>query len=396
MANKINILYFIPTFDPGGTERIVLDLCNLVSPDKFKVNVCAFYSGEFEKKMKEGQRVFTLVNGNSYPKSLVQKGLNFLKRVRRLNHILEEESIDIIHTHHLGPFLHALVASRRGKGIKWLHTEHQKMDVQVKYSKRMLNTCKYFLKFPDILTGVSEVTSSYFYNDAKVSKDKVFTVLNGVNVNSFSKLGKRISVRKELNVSDEELLIGIVGGLRKEKNHQNLIKAFSIVFTSLAKVRLVIVGDGECREELERLVCDLNIGHYVNFLGYRLDIPELMSAFDVYCLPSFYEGMPLSVIEAWAAGKPVVATDVIGIKELVKNEENGILTPSNNPERLAEGLIRVLTDDKLREKIARNGRKFALENCTVERMIEKYEDIYSGLMNGRISPVSSTIQSELS
>lgn len=381
MKKKINIMYFIPTFDPGGTEKIVLTLCNLLDSSRFKANVCVFKTGKYEKELQSGQRVFTLVKTNGPPKHLIRKSLDFIKRVQLLKKIIREESIDIIHTHHLEPFIHELLTLRKRRSLKWVHTEHQKMDVQIKYSKRMLNVCKYFLKFPDILTGVSNATSSYFCNNAKVPKNRIHTILNGIDVDMFSKLKKRTNIRKELNLPEKVQLVGIVGGLRREKNHKNLVCAFARAHNKLPLLHLVIVGDGECRKELERLVHDLKIADYVHFLGYRLDIPEIMSAIDVYCLSSLFEGMPLSIVEAWAARKPVVATDVIGIRELVRHEENGILAPCNNPEKLAEGLIKVLTDNKLREKIARNGQRFALDNCTVERMIEKYENLYLGLMN---------------
>lgn len=381
MGKKINILYFVPTFDPGGTEKIVLNLCNLLRPDKFKVNVCTFYSGEFEKEMKEGQRVFTLADGNGRPKSIIRKGLNYLERIKRLNHVHMEECVDILHTHHLSPFLHALVASRRGKGIKWLHTEHIRPDIEKSYPRNEVRVFNHCLIFVDAVTGVSQEVASYFHNNTRVPKGKVFTVLNGVDVKKYSNSSGRFTKRNEIGFTKDTRVIGIIGSLRKQKNHQNLIKAFSTVLSRLRNVRLLIVGDGECREEIKKLVSDLNIGNFVNFMGYRLDSAELMSAIDVYCLPSFFEGMPLTIIEAWAAGKPVIATDVIGIKELVRHEENGVLVPSNNPERLAEGLIRVITDAKLREKIARNGQKYALENCTVEHMVKQYEDLYLKLMN---------------
>lgn len=361
-----------------------MNLCNLISPDRFKTNVCTFQTGEFEKELKKGQSVFTLVNGNSRPKSIIRKGLNFVDRIKLLNQILKEESIDILHTHHLGPFIHALPTLRKRQSIKWLHTEHPRPDIDGIYSKSELNVCKYLFRFPDILTGVSNATSSYFYNDARVPKDKVITILNGVDTEQFTKLEERTFLRKELKFSENEQIIGIVGNLRKEKNHKTLINAFSKVHCKLPSSRLIIIGDGECRRELEELVSELDIVDYVHFLGYRLDVPEIMSAIDVYCLPSSFEGMPLSIIEAWAVGKPVVATDVIGIKELVRHGENGVLVPSDNPERLAEGLIKVLIDGNLREKISRNGQKFALENCTVERMVKQYEDLYLKLMNGKV------------
>ncbi len=381
MSRKINVLYFIPTFGPGGTEKIVLNLCNLLNTEIFNTNVSVFQSGEFEKELKKGQRVFALVNVNGSTKHILKKGLNFVNRIKRLNQILKEESVDILHTHHLGPFLHALLVSRRRKGIRWIHTEHIRPDIDKSYPRNGVRVINRFSKFADAVTGVSEEVGTYFHNKARVPEDKIFTILNGVDIKKYSCPNGRFTKRSEIGIPEDTLVIGIIGSLRKQKNHKNLIKAFSIVLSLLSNVCLVIVGDGECREDAEGLVSDLNIVNYVHFLGYRLDTAELMSAIDVYCLPSFFEGMPLTVIEAWAAGKPVVATNVIGVKELVRHEENGVLVPSDNPEKLAEELIRVITDVELRDKIARNGHNFAIENCTVEHMVKQYEDLYLMLMN---------------
>jgi glycosyltransferase involved in cell wall biosynthesis len=385
MNRKINILYLIPTFGTGGTERLVLDLCRFLDRNIFNAEVCSFSSGSFEMELKRiGKKMHILtdgVNKSSRHMTILRKGLNFTKRLSKINQLLKDKNIHIVHTHHLGPLLHTFLALLgKRKNITWVHTEHIRLDVDKAYSKRLLTVTKPLLKYPDAVTGVSNAVSSYFYEIAGVPTERIVTILNGVNVREFSNSNGGYGKRKELGFSQQEQLVGIIGNLRKQKNHQNLLKAFSMICKSIPALHLVLCGDGECRKELENLAYNLGITSQVHFLGYRLDASEIMSTFDVYCLPSFYEGMPLSLMEAWAAGKPVVATDVIGIKELVRHEENGILVPSNNPEKLAEGLLRVLKDEDLRERISRNGQKFALENCSIESMVEKYEALYLRLM----------------
>jgi glycosyltransferase involved in cell wall biosynthesis len=139
---------------------------------------------------------------------------------------------------------------------------------------------------------------------------------------------------------------------------------------------LVLAGDGPCRKELEQLARELAVADRVHFLGHRLDAPDVMAMFDVYCLPSVYEGMPLSILEAWSAGKPVVATDVTGIREIVIHETNGLLVPVNDPQALADQFHRVLGDRELRERISLQGQRFALEKCTMAGMVRQYEELY--------------------
>jgi glycosyltransferase involved in cell wall biosynthesis len=148
------------------------------------------------------------------------------------------------------------------------------------------------------------------------------------------------------------------------------------MYGSMPRLHLVLAGDGPCRTELEQLSRDLAVADRVHFLGHRLDAPDVMAMFDVYCLPSVYEGMPLSILEAWSAGKPVVATDVTGIRDIVIHDTNGILVPLNDPQALAEALRRVLGDRELSERIGREGQRFALEQCTMAGMVRQYEDLY--------------------
>ena len=132
--------------------------------------------------------------------------------------------------------------------------------------------------------------------------------------------------------------------------------------------------------DLEQVASELGISGKVLFLGHRLDAPEIMSTFDIYCLPSFYEGMPLSIMEAWAAGKPVIATDVLGIAELVTHGVNGYLVPSDEPRKLADGIMDIVRNDRLREQLAENGNRFALEQCGIGAMVKRYEALYLKVM----------------
>jgi glycosyltransferase involved in cell wall biosynthesis len=168
----------------------------------------------------------------------------------------------------------------------------------------------------------------------------------------------------------------MIGNLRAEKNQRVLITAFSLLYGAMPHLYLVLAGDGSCRRDLEQLARELAVADRVHFLGHRLDAPDVMAMFDVYCLPSVYEGMPLSILEAWSAGKPVVATDVTGIRDIVIHDTNGLLVPVNDAQSLASALQRVLGDSELSERLSHEGQKYALERCTMAGMVRQYEDLY--------------------
>lgn len=382
IVGKIKVLFFLPNFGTGGTEKIVLDLCMNIDKTVYEVEVCSFFPGEYDHVLNNiAIKKHNLVKESDHIGNFkVFKAVRFLLRILRLRNILSNNNIAILHTHHLGPLIHAFILFRIFKmNIQWIHTEHSVPDLQKDYRSlpfRITNP----LRGPKILTGVSNSVTLFYLKEAKISKKKCFTIPNGISFKVFSKKYDCLKKREELGFLTQDTIIGSVGNLRKEKNHRNMLLAFLLISKNCPNFTLVICGDGECRNDLEALARNHGIENQVRFLGHRLDVPEIIATFDVYCLPSFYEGMPVSILEAWAAGKPVVATDVIGIRDLVTDQYNGILVPSNNPKKLAEGIINILQNGELRKKIQTNGQRLVLDLYSLESMVKKYEDLFQRLM----------------
>ena len=167
-------------------------------------------------------------------------------------------------------------------------------------------------------------------------------------------------------------LVGNVARLAPQKDHETLLEAARLVRDRRPDVRFAIVGDGELREELERRAEGLP----VLFTGARDDVPELLASFDVFAFPSLFEGLCLAVIEAQAAGVPVVATPAGGIRETVVDGETGLLVPTRDPGALAGGILRLLDDRELAERLATEARRRVRERYSEERMVELTLDLY--------------------
>jgi L-malate glycosyltransferase len=381
----IKILYFIPTFGTGGTERLVVDLCRNLDPDRFDAQVCVLKTGAFESELSKLNKRVTVVSDSrvhtSSCNALLGKVRNFFRITGGVKRLLKQEGVHILHTNHLGPLFYAgFVPLRSRLHVRWVHTEHIRPDMEQAYSPGMVRLCQPFLRKTDIASGVSEAVGAYFRDVAGVPARRVVPILNGVNVRAFADVTTGREKRREFGYGADEIIIGTVGNLRKQKNHRNLLKAFSLLCDEFPALRLLLCGDGECRVELEQFAAELGISPKVRFLGHRLDAPEVMSSFDLYCLPSFYEGMPLSIMEAWASGKPVIATDVLGITELVTHGVNGYLVPSDDAQRLAQGISEMIRTGPLREKLAAQGHAFALERCGIDAMVRRYEALYLKVM----------------
>lgn len=173
-------------------------------------------------------------------------------------------------------------------------------------------------------------------------------------------------------------VIGTVARLARQKGLDVLVTAAPAVLARHPAARFVVAGDGEERAALEEQARASGVAGSIAFLGARDDVPELLAGFDVFALPTRFEGLCLAVVEAQAAGLPVVATPVGGIQETVLHEETGLLVPVDDPAALAEAIIRLLDDPALAVRLAAEGRRRALARFGVERMVERTVALYSG------------------
>lgn len=376
MAAKIRVVYFLPCFGIGGTERVVLDLCRKVSQARFDIAVCTMVGGVFaEQVAASGIPVHLLAPPVTGGRSLPGKISNYLKMLSSLRSVISQGTRTVLHTHHYGPLMQAfLLRKLASPRFGWLHTEHSLTDVHNAYALplyRLLNP----MKGADLINGVSEQVSASMRQVSGMNSGRVVTVLNGIETARFASQDGSAK-RAELGFAPDQILVGTVGMLRPEKNQQLAVRAFALAAGQIAKLQLVVCGEGECRPALERLAAELGVKDRVHFLGYRTDAHQIMAALDIYCLPSVYEGLPLSVLEAWAAKKPVVATRVMGNADIIDHELNGLLVPLGDAEQMAQAMTRLLFAPTLARQLADQGHDVAMGGFDVKHMVQHYEQIY--------------------
>ncbi|TMK52956.1 MAG: glycosyltransferase [Actinobacteria bacterium] len=378
VASRTNVLFFLPVFGTGGTERLVAELAARLDPDRFCAFACSQAGGLVgEALAARGCPVYTIGDPpNGHRPRAIGKLRALSVRVNRLEGLLERHAIDVLHTHHLGPLLHAFLALRPARRWRWVHTEQIRPDIDVGYPQWMVRAGRWLLARPDIVTGASDAVGAYLRGEAGVAADRVKVIYNCVDVHGFGHLQNGAAKRRELDIPADAWVIGLVGNLRPQKNHDALLRAFATLSQDVPEARLVLVGDGERRPALEALSDTLAIRDRVRFLGSRLDVSELYPAFDVYCLPSHYEGMPFTVFEAMSAGKPIVATRVIGIQEIIADGQTGLLVPPDDPPALARALLQLRRDATLSRRLAQAGRDYVNTHARMEIMVDRYADLY--------------------
>jgi glycosyltransferase involved in cell wall biosynthesis len=205
---------------------------------------------------------------------------------------------------------------------------------------------------------------------------KVATILNGIDTARFGAAGDPAQARRALGLNGRGPVIGTVGRLEPVKDHATLLQAFRRVREAHPGAALVVAGDGPLREPLEAQARALGLAGSVTFLGRRSDVADWLGGLDVFVLSSVSEGLPLTVLEAMAAGVPVVSTDVGGIQEIIRAPGEGRLVAPRSPDSMAEAVLALLADEAARRAIGRAGRERVRAAFDLQRMVDAYETAY--------------------
>ena len=214
----------------------------------------------------------------------------------------------------------------------------------------------------------------------------MFVIPNGVDVAAFSPSAPAPGLREKLGLPPQCPIAMIVAALRPEKNHELFLRAVSRVTRQLPEARFLIVGDGPRRSELEELTRSLGVQERVLFLGTRSDIPQLLSLADVLVLSSHMEANPVSILEALACGKPVVAPRVGSIPESIEDGMNGYLFPAGDEEQLAARLAHLLECPEQAARMGAIGRERVVAQWSLERMVAGYQDLIDKIYRSKLRP----------
>jgi len=214
-------------------------------------------------------------------------------------------------------------------------------------------------------------------------ENKFSVVHSGINLDEFSNTSvDPASMKRRLGVPEDNLIVGTVGRLTSIKGHRYLIEAARKIAGSRPDTTFVILGDGELLDELKNMVTRSDIEENIKFLGWRSDVAEVMSTFDIFALPSLNEGMGRVLVEAMALGRPIVASNIGGIPDLVVDGENGYLVPVGDVESLAARIRKLLDDPEKREEMGECGKKIAID-YSANAMVQKIDRVYRKLVFSR-------------
>jgi glycosyltransferase involved in cell wall biosynthesis len=296
--------------------------------------------------------------------------------VFRLANFIRQSKIQILHCHEYKSNFYGLLAGRLAD-VKVVSTCHGWIG-----RTRALRFYKAvdlkFLKRMNLVIPVSRPIQEELLK-AGIRRRRILLVENGVDTNRFTP-GQEIKLRQSLGIGKKTLVVGSVGRLSQEKGHRILLEAFKKLQSERDNIRLVIIGDGPLRQELEQMSSDLGLSNAVVFTGQVNDAASYYRVFDIFVLPSFTEGLPLALLEAMSTAKPVVASSVGGIPAIFSKAPIGRLVTPGNPDHLAAALSELISDHPEREKCGIQARHLAFSEYSLRSQAEKYTSAYKQVM----------------
>ncbi len=362
----LRVMFVITSMPVGGAETLLVELIRRLDHERFAPELCCLKQfGPLGEVLAQEIPAFAGL--------LAQKfDFRVLWRLRRL---MLRRRIDAVVTVGAGDkmFWGRLAARLAGVPVicSALHTTGPPDHVEL--PNRLLQP------LTDAFIAVARSQGQYLTQQEGCPADKVRVIPNGVDLQKFHPRWPSRELQQEFRLGPETPVAGIVAALRPEKNHQLFLQAAALVHRELPRARFLIVGDGPQRDELEALAAELSISEVVHFLGTRCDVPQILSLIDVVVLTSHTEANPISILEAMAAEKPVVATRVGSVAESVADGKTGHLVAPGNAVEIAQRVVGLFKDRRRAAAMGRAGRERVIANWSVDRTVQGYQDLIAGI-----------------
>ena len=362
---KIRLMHVIEDLGVGGLERVVVTICRNIDRGRFEPSVLVLRgSGVLEAELT--QLGIEVIDIGGAP------GEGDYFAFRKVAREARKRRIDVFHTHNTLPLFDAFAAARLIGVRGHVHTDHARHFPDKLRYMIAEHFASYFL---DRIVAVSDDTKNNLVQYEKISPSRITVIPNGIDGDRFTQPVDVAAKRVALGLSSGPV-IGLAARLTEQKGVIYLLQAVVQLRQQYPGLQVLIAGTGDQDDYLKRSASELGIEGAVHFLGMRMDMPELVRAFDVYVMPSIWEGLPMALLEAFAAGTPVVASDVGGVGKVIRHRENGSLVPPRDPAALAAELAHVLAQPQLRKKYSETARRTFEESYSAEAMTRRYEAIY--------------------
>lgn len=368
---KIKVLQAIRQGMVGGGESHVLSLVNALDKHLFEPVVLSFTDGPMITRLEEmGIRHYVIP-------SLKPFDVSCWMQVKSL---IQEEEIDIVHAHGSRAASNLFLPAKLS-GRPLLYTIHGwSFHDDQPYLQKQLRVWSEMLLTQGTRANISVSASNRDTGVKHFPGFRSTVINNGIDLERFNPDATLTDVRKELNIPAHHTVVGYIARITVQKDPITMIHAFKAVLEQQKDITLLVVGEGDMLQEMTDTAQILGISDNVVFCPFRPDVPELLQAIDIYCLPSLWEGLPIGLLEAMAMRKAVIVTAVDGSKEIVTDGQNGLLVPARDPAQLAAAIIRLHTDEPLRYSLQQAAAETVNLHYCVQGMTRQVETLYQGVL----------------
>jgi len=370
LDERITVFHLIGSLRIGGAEEQLVTLASKFDSEKFRIIVGAMQpGGGFVDRLAKSGIEYSCLNFRvrSWP-----------LYVLRLAKLLEREKVDVMHTHMSSAAKYGRLAGLLA-GVPVMVTTDHGQDREKTWWDIFVD--RVFNGITAARVGVTNDVTDIIHMRDHTPKDKIVMIPNGVDTERFHvDKSEGLRIRKELGLPDDAIVVGTVARLTWEKSLDVLIETVSILSKAVPQVRCVIVGDGYLRDDLVKCIESFGMQNNIVMTGIRLDVPNMLSSFDVFALSSKSEGLPVSILEAMSARKPIACTNVGGIPEVVSDREEALLVQPDDPNALADAISEIIANPDLAAGLTKKAYERVAREYSIEATVGKLQDLYVRLL----------------
>jgi glycosyltransferase involved in cell wall biosynthesis len=389
-SDRLNIMQLILNLERAGAQEVVRTLAEYLQDNDCTVTVCTFQDGPVRFDIEELGAKVEILSRPRYSVLFLPMFLAEMRRIRReLARLIETYRIDVAQTHIL-EVLDFLVLSLR-------HDTNLRLVLWTMQNAEFLPTHKHWLLKPkrlvyrllyrllasrvDGFIAVSEEVRESIIRQIGPIQDKIFTICNAVNLEPFERPGDKAALCNQLGLETHSHLVATVGRLTEQKGHCYLIDAATTVVSAYPDTHFLFIGDGELRDELQQQIQQAGLAANIHSLGIRDDVPHLLAAVDLFVLPSLWEGLSVALLEAMAAGKPIVATAVSGTTQAMTHGQTGLVVPPRDSQALAEAIVQLLSNPAQAQAMGWAAKQHVTMNYSAQKQATEHLALYRQLLD---------------
>lgn len=366
-SNGVKVLHISSSNEWGGTQQRIFMLSKILNNRQIETFVALPPRGLFAEKLKDaGIEIIPFEFKSKWD----------VQSIFLLRKILFEKKIHILHVHRSNEHFIGFLATKcfSPYRIKLIRTKHDDIPISNNIFNHLL-----YSRFTDKIIAVGEEIKQKIIRENCFNPSHIVTIHSSALIDRFDPKIDGGKIRMNLSIPDNAPLIGTIGKIHPRKDYVTFLKACKLVKNDFLQAKFLWVGDGSDEEKAKSFAYELGLQDSVIFTGIRTDIPEILAALDVFVLSSKGEGSPAVIKEALLMEKPVVSTNVGSISEIIENGYTGILVPPENPNELAEEIIKILRNPETKE-MGKKGRKIIKEKFNESVLAEKTKKVYMDLL----------------